>query len=148
MWRRWNEIDRMFNAMDLLQSRMNRIFPEFELPRTHPAAWSGGDGWPRTNLYDAGDHFEIRAEVPGLAKEDLNIRLQGNYLEISGARKSDVPENYLAHRVERGAASFSRSFTLPDDVDSERVEATLQDGILILKLAKAEAAKPKRITIN
>lgn len=148
MWTRGSDIDRMFGAMDLLRSRMNRLFSDSDRPYGNNYGWVVAEGAPRTNLYDAGDHFEIQAEVPGIAKDDLNVRIQGNYLEISGARKSEVPEGYKAHRVERAAASFTRSFTLPADVDSGKAGATLKDGILTLRLPKAEAAKPKQITIS
>jgi HSP20 family protein len=148
MWTRVSDFDRMFGAMDLLRSRMNRLFTDFDRAYGTDYGWVVAEGTPRTNLYDAGNHFEIKAEVPGMTKDDLNLRIQGNYLEISGTRKADVPEGYKAHRVERGAASFTRSFTLPADVDTEKVEASLKDGILTLILPKAEAAKPKQITIN
>jgi len=88
------------------------------------------------------------AEVPGLSKEDLSIRIQGNYLELSGTRKSDSPEGYKTHRAERPAATFTRSFTLPAEIDTDRIEAVLTDGILNLVMPKAEAAKPKQITIS
>lgn len=148
MWTRWYDIDRMFNAMDMLQSRMNRVFADTGRRGVSPYGWTMAETMPRTNLYDAGDHLEIKAEVPGIGKDDLNIRIQGNYLELSGSRKSDAPEGYTTHRVERGTTSFTRSFTLPADVDTEKVEATLKNGVLTLTLPKAEAAKPKQITIN
>lgn len=147
MWTRPSDIDRMFGAMDLLRSRMNRVFPDFN--RLYEGSYGMvARNFPPTNLYDIGDHLEIKAEVPGLDKDDLNIKIQGNYLEISGTRKSDAPEGYQAHRVERGTASFSRSFTLPSDIDGEKVEAKLENGILTLVLPKAEAAKPRKITIS
>ncbi|MBU4261256.1 MAG: Hsp20/alpha crystallin family protein [Proteobacteria bacterium] len=148
MWTRVSDFDRMFGAMDLLRSRMNRVFGDFDRSYGNDYGWVVTEGTPRTNLYDAGDHFEIMAEVPGMTKDDLNLRIQGNYLEIRGTRKADAPEGYKVHRVERGAASFTRSFTLPADVDPEKVGASLKDGILTLTLPKAEAAKPKQITIN
>ncbi len=149
MWTGYNDFDRMFGAMDLLRSRMNRLFTDFD--RSYGEGYGGwrlGGGSPRTNLYDNGDTFEIRAEVPGLSKEDLDIKIQGNYLEMSGTRKPDAPEGYKSHRVERGAFNFTRSFTLPADVDVEKVDATLKDGILTLSLPKAEAAKPKQIAVK
>jgi HSP20 family protein len=99
-------------------------------------------------MYDTGENLEIRVEVPGIKREDLSIKLQGNYLEIRGTRKTETPEGYTAHRIERGATTFTRSFTLPAEVDSAQVEATLKDGILTLVLGKAEPAKPKQITIS
>ena len=148
MWSRWSDIDRMFNAMNLLQSRMDNIFGDYSTSRPIPAAWIAAESMPKTNLSDLGDHFEVVAEVPGFAKESLNIKIQGNYLEISGTHQPDAPENYAVHRVERGTTSFNRSFTLPSDVDSEKVEAALKNGLLVLTLPKAEAAKPKQITVK
>jgi len=147
MWTRFNDVDRMFHAMDQLQSRMNRIFNTNTGYRPI-ASWAAVDSGPRTNMHDAGDYLQLVMEVPGLAKEDLNVKLQGNYLEISGERKIKTPEGYSAHRVERGTTSFTRSFTLPMDVDSTKVEAALIDGILTLRMPKQEAAKPRQITIQ
>lgn len=83
-----------------------------------------------------------------MTKDDLNIKIQGNYLEISGTRKSDAPEGYKVHRAEREAATFTRSFTLPSEIDAEKVNASLSDGILSLTLPKIEAAKPKQVSIS
>lgn len=148
MWTRISDIDRMFGGMDLLRSRMNRLFTDLDRSYGNNYGWQVAEGAPRTNLYDAGNHLEIKAEVPGMTKDDLNIKVQGNYLEVSGTRKSDAPEGHKAHRVERRANSFTRSFTLPSDVNTEKVEASLKNGILTLTLPKAEAAKPKQISIN
>jgi len=148
MWRSVNDIDRMFGAMDLFRSRMNRLFSDFDRSYGETHGFRYADGLPRTNLYDNGDQLEIMAEIPGLSKDDINIKIQGNYLELSGSRKPQVPEEYQSHRVERGALTFTRSFTLPSDVDVEKAEASLKDGILTLALPKAEAAKPKQITVN
>lgn len=147
MWTRWNDIDRVLNTMELLHNKINRLYPEYGRSWTFPA-WDVSQSGPRTNLYDAGDHLEMNIEVPGVAKEDLNIKVQGNYLEIGGSRKSDTPEGYSAHRVERGAINFTRSFTLPSDVDTAKVEAQLTNGVLKLTLPKSEAAKPKQIAIS
>jgi len=146
MWMRVNDINRMFDTMGQLQSRMNRLFPEYS--RVAVPAWGTVQGGPRTNLYDVGNHYEMLVEIPGVAKEDLNLKIQGNYLEISGSRNSANPEGYKPHRVERGATNFTRSFTLPAEVDTEKVEARLSNGVLTLTLPKSEAAKPKQITIN
>lgn len=152
MLTRMSDINRMFGAMDLLRNKMDRVFRDFD--RSFDRSFADGPALtftstpPRTNLFEDGDNFEIQAEVPGIAKDDLNIKIQGNYLEISGKRSVDPPEGYKIHRNERGSGTFSRSFTLPDNVDAEKVEATLKDGILYLTLPKSEAAKPKQITIS
>lgn len=147
MWRRGRDIDRMFGDMDLLRSRMNRLF------RDHGGLYGEGHGavdvqTPRICLYDTGENLAVNAVVPGVAKDDLSIKIQGNYLEISGTRKSDAPEGYKTHRVERETAVFTRSFTLPSDIDTEKVEAALKNGILTLTLPKAETAKAKQIAIK
>jgi HSP20 family protein len=148
MFTRFNDIHQFLGAMDLFRNRMNTLFTDFD--RSYPAgsAWIGTEAYPRTNLSDAGDNLEIVAEVPGVSKEDLQVKIQGNYLQISGSRKTDAPEGFKTHRSERGAGTFSRSFTLPYDVDSTRVEATLKDGLLQLVLPKAESAKPRQIAIQ
>lgn len=148
MLTRWSDIDRMFGAMDLLRGRMDRLFTDYERFYPYGAGLALTEGMPRTNLYDNGDTFKVMAEVHGLAKGDINVKIQGNYLEISGTRKADVPDGYSVHRAERGTADFSRSFTLPADVDGNKVEAILKNGILTLTLPKAERGKAKRITIN
>ncbi len=147
MLMRLHDIDRMFNAMDLLQRRLTGepvpnsgrpLFAGLNVPQPGPSA----------NLYDQGENLEMTLEVPGMGKDDLTIKIQGNYLEVSGKREADAPEGYSAHRVERGTSSFTRSFTLPAEVDSGKVEARLNNGLLVLVLPKAEAAKPKQITIK
>jgi len=138
----------MFGVMDLMRENFDKLSNTYNRSRGMRSNWVLSDGIPRINLYDKGENFSICAEVPGFAKEDLNIKLQGNYLEIRGKRKSDLPEGYSIHRSERGTFDFSRSMTLPSDVDNSKVEAVLTDGILTLTLPKAEAAKPKLINVN
>ncbi len=148
MWTRVNDIDRMLSAMDLFRSKMDRVFTDFDGSYGKNAGWRLVGGYPKTNMYDNGDTFQVIAEVPGVAKEDVNIKIQGNYLELSVSRKPDAPEGYKAHRIERDSSSFTRSFTLGADVDADRVEAVLKDGLLTLVLPKAESAKPRQIAIN
>ena len=146
MFARLSDMDRLFGTMNLLQRKLDNIYSDHG--RSSGFRWEFEHTVPRTNLYENGDHFEIQAEVPGLYKEDLNVKIQGNYLEISGKRRSDAPEGYKIHKTERGTGSFSRSFTLPADVDSSKAEAAIKDGILTLVLPKSEAAKPKKITVS
>ena len=148
MFTRMSDIDRMFGAMDLLRNRMDRLFSDYDMAYRSGPAFTLTSNSPRTNLLEGGDRFEVQAEVPGISKDDLNIKIQGNYLEISGKRSVETPEGYRVHKNERGGSTFSRCFTLPDDVDAEKVEALLKDGILYLTLPKSETAKPKQITIN
>lgn len=148
MLTRLSDIDRMFGAMDWLRGNIDRLSGELGRTYDYGPSWVASDGMPKTNLYDNGDFFTILAEVPGFLKNDLNIKIQGNYLEISGKREADAIEGYTTHRLERSTVNFSRSFTLQSDVDADKVEATLKNGILDLKLPKSEAAKPKQIDIK
>lgn len=146
MFARLSDMDRLFGTMNLLQKRLDNLYSGYD--RTGGTRWEIQESSPRTNLYENQDHFEIRTEVPGLSKEDLSVKIQGNYLEISGTRGSDAPEGFRCHKTERGTGSFSRSFTLPADVDAAKVEASLKDGVLYLTLPKSEAAKPKKIVVS
>ena len=148
MFARWSDLDQVLGTMDLFRTRMNHVFNEFDRSQHAAQGWAGGENFPRTNLCDTGDNLEFVAEVPGISREDLSVKIQGNYLEISGSRKNEVPAGYKMHRSERGARSFSRSFTLPYDINAEQVQATLKDGILRMSLPKSEAAKPRQININ
>jgi len=148
MTTRWQDIHQLLGAMDLFRNQMNSMFNDFDRSYSTGKGWIGRDGYPRTNLSDTGDNLELVAEVPSVAKEDLNLKIQGNYLEISGARSAGNPEGYTLHRNERNSTKFSRSFTLPYEVDAAKVTATLKDGLLKISLPKSEAAKPRQITIS
>jgi HSP20 family protein len=146
MLTRLSDVDRMFRTMNLLRSSLDGVLSDFDRP--HPSSrWTLDQGLPRTNLYDQGGKFEVIAEVPGFAREDLSVKIQGNYLELSGNRKADAPEGYSAHRVERKSIQFTRSFTLPSEVVADAVEARLHNGLLHLVMPKAAAATPRQITI-
>lgn len=143
----WQDLDRLWGSLELMRNRMNRILNDVDRPWLAMPGETANN-YPGINLFDHGDQFEIESEVPGFAREELQIRIEGNYLELSGSRSSQAPEGYTPHRVERQGTGFSRSLTLPADIDHNRVEAVLKDGILTLKLPKAEVAKPRQIKIN
>jgi HSP20 family protein len=148
MWTRISDLDRMFTTMDLLRGKMDRLVTGLDGSYGEGSGWRVVGGFPRTNMYDNGDSFQVIAELPGVAKEDVSIRIQGNYLELSGLRKAEVPEGFKAQRIERETSSFTRSFTLDAEVNADKVDAVLKDGLLTLVLPKAESAKPKQISIN
>ncbi|MBE0586379.1 MAG: Hsp20/alpha crystallin family protein [Desulfofustis sp.] len=148
MWTQWNEIDRLFRTMNLLDAGLADRFSDVKPFRRPAPVWLTMDRGPRTNFYDNGDTLQMQLEVPGIPRENLTIKVQGNYLEVSGSRAADPQEGYTNHRKERVDGSFTRSFTLPTEVDTEHVEARLKNGILTLVLPKAETAKPKQITVH
>ena len=104
---------------------------------------------PPVDIQETDDAYRIHAELPGLTKDDIQITLENNVLRLSGERKfeKDVKkENY--HRIERTYGSFSRSFALPTQVSSDKVEAKFENGVLSVVVPKAEQAKPRRISIG
>lgn len=133
------ELNRMRRQMDrIMDNVINR-----------PAAGMHAGVFPAINVTEDSNHFYVRAELPGVQTEDLDIQATGNNLTISGECKlAQEEESAKYHRREREGGCFSRAFSLPKEIDTERVEARLVDGLLTLRLPKAESAKPKRIAIG
>jgi len=110
---------------------------------------AGDTGWtPPVDLYETVDRYVLTAELPGLAREDLEIRFLDGQLQVQGQRPSPrVPcEQY--HRVERGHGPFLRRFALPAAVDADRINADLKDGVLTITIPKAPSALPRRIDVT
>jgi HSP20 family protein len=109
----------------------------------------GNRTWtPPVDVRETPDAYVVSAELPGLAREDIQITLENNILRLSGERKferDEKQENY--HRIERSYGAFTRSFALPTQVDGERVQAGFKDGVLTVTVPKAEAARPRKIEI-
>ena len=104
---------------------------------------------PPVDIQENGDSYLFHAELPGMSKEDIHITLENSVLRLSGERKFEKDakkENY--HRVERTYGTFTRTFTLPTQVDPEKVQAAFENGILTITVPKAEQAKPRRISIS
>lgn len=106
------------------------------------------EGYPAVNLWDEGTALCVEAELPGVRKDDLEIYAVGDELTIKGSRPRTEGENVTYHRQERGAGEFSRVVTLPVEIDAEKIEAVLADGVLTLRLPKAESAKPRQISVR
>ena len=109
---------------------------------------SGSGAFPLINVFNDGDDFVVVAELPGVKKEDLDIQVRGNTLRIRGKKAISQPEGSSIHRRERSAGEFDRTVTLPDDIDSAKVAAEYRDGVLTLRLPRAESAKPRTVNIN
>jgi HSP20 family protein len=108
------------------------------------------NGWlPSIDLYEDRDSLILRAELPGMKKEDIDISLHGDVLTLSGERKEEeVFDNAAAYRSERFLGKFQRSLTLPVSVNANKVQASYKDGILTVTLPKAEEAKSKQIEVK
>lgn len=136
--------------LDTLQSDVNRLFDSF-FGRREPARTANGlQRWvPAMDLAETEDHLVLRADLPGLKREDVEIEVKDGVLTVSGERKAeheDKGEGY--HRVERSFGRFSRSLGLPRGVKAEDVEAGFDNGVLEVKIPKPEERKPTRIEIN
>ena len=113
-------------------------------------AEDGRSSWsPAVDIFENGDDLVIRAELPGVNKNDIDVRSQDGSLVLRGERKREeeiTDDN--AYRLERSYGGFVRSFRLPETVDAARIGASYKDGVLEITLPKAEESKPKRIEIN
>ena len=109
-----------------------------------------GRRWvPPMDLVEAEDHFVLKADLPGLGEGDVNIEVQDGALTISGERKAEHEQREKGwYRIERSFGSFSRSLTLPDGVDPERIEASFTDGVLEVRIPKPEERKPRRFDLE
>ena len=137
---------------DVFRSRMTRLFDEsfnhFLSPVTS-AEELGGKWVPPVDIRETDDELTLLAEVPGLGKDDVNVTLENNVLTLSGERRFEKDadkEGY--HRIERSYGSFTRSFTLPANVQTDQVKASFEQGVLSITLPKREEAKPRKIDIG
>lgn len=104
--------------------------------------------FPAVNVWEDGECLYAQAEVPGLSMNDLEILVVGNELTIKGNRKMPDESKVAFHRRERGVGEFARVLTLPVEVNAEKVDASLKDGVLTITLPKSEAARPRKISIK
>jgi HSP20 family protein len=135
-----------FDDLERMRRDMDRLFGQV----TGRAYWPTHAGvFPLVNVTEDKDHFYIRSEIPGMKSQEINISATGRNLTISGERKiASEGENVKYHRREREDGKFNRIIALPGDIQVGEIEAGYVDGILSIKIPKAEAAKPKQITIR
>jgi HSP20 family protein len=108
-----------------------------------------GDWVPRVDITESDKEFIIKADIPEVKKEEVKISVDNGVLSIQGERKQEKEEkNKKFHRVERFYRSFTRSFTIPENVDETKVEASFKDGTLTIQLPKTEKSKPKAIDVK
>ncbi len=109
----------------------------------------GGGAYPPINVLSSENEIIVQCEVAGVKREDIDLSITGETLVIKGSKKPCADEETVRfHTQERGCGDFSRTIVLPDKVDAEKIEASLEAGILTIRLPKSEAAKPKRITVK
>lgn len=136
----------LWSQLHSFQSEMNRLIDRWNDDRG-PAF--GAAGYPAINIWESGDSLTVEAELPGLKLDELEIFVTGsNQLTLKGERKPLIPEKGIRHRQERGFGRFTRTLTLPFAVDPDKVEAKLENGVLQIKLAQHESAKPRKIVVK
>jgi HSP20 family protein len=109
---------------------------------------AGGSAFPAINIWEDDRTLYAEAELPGLKMDDLEVSVLGDELTIKGGRREPACENATCHRQERRVGSFSRVIRLPVEVNPEKVQASLKDGVLTVTLPKAETAVPRKITVK
>src|ERR671926_1359723 len=123
---------------------IDRVFDAFFGQTDQARRWV-----PPMDLVEAEDHFILKADLPGLTESDVNLEVQDGTLTISGERKAEHEQHEGGfYRIERSFGSFSRSLTLPDGVDPDRIAASFADGVLEVHIPKPEERKPRRISIS
>lgn len=137
-WTPWQELE-----------NMNRQISHLLDDNPFGTASEAGQWAPRVDIRETDDALLVQAELPGIDKKDVHLEVKDDVLTLSGERRyeKDVKEENV-HRVERAYGSFSRSFSLPGNVDASKVNASMKDGVLEVHLPKRESAKPKAIAIH
>jgi len=139
-----------FRDLAEVQERVNRVLGEFYGGRGQDDVMRRGTWIPPVDIYEGPTHeMVIKAELPDIRREDIDIRVEDNTLTISGEKKveEEVKQEQF-HRVERAYGTFTRSFSLPATIDTEKVSADYKNGVLTIKLPLREEAKPKQIQVK
>jgi HSP20 family protein len=142
---RWNDPIREFAQ---LQDRINRVFNDAY--RSDEGLLTSGAWVPPVDIYQNGDHeVVIKAELPDMTRDDIDITVDNGTLTLRGEKKlSDELKEEQFHRIERRYGTFSRSFSLPQTVDTSKVAAEYKNGVLSIRLPLREEAKPRQIKVD
>jgi len=147
---RWNRDFPSFSGLHSLQYDMNRIFDEFFRGDVLAGDSFFNRDWnPAVDIVENKDAYILKAELPGMTRDDVHITMENNLLTIRGEKKNETEqkeENF--HRVERSYGAFERSFTIPGTITADKIDAQYKDGVLKLTLPKAEESKPKMIEVK
>ena len=140
----WTPFRDMVNMQREVGHLFDSLFADVDGGGNFVASWS-----PRADVIENNEAYIIKAELPGVNKNDVKITLRENVLTIKGEKKQEKEENGKNfHRVERSYGSFERSFALPAEVKDDKIDAAYKDGILTITLPKAEETKPKEIEVK
>ena len=142
----WN----LFREMDNLRKEMDELFRGIGSSPLETAFLPGvgTQRYPKINLSEDSDNYYLEALLPGIDEKDIDLSVTGNTLTLSGERQEEkAEEGRTWHRRERGSGKFLRTIELPSDINGKKVSAEYKNGLLTVTMAKAESAKPKKISI-
>jgi HSP20 family protein len=141
----WNPFEEFENLLD----RYNKSGGK-NMSKQYGTDLSFADWAPSVDIEEAEDKYVIKADLPGVDKKDIDVKLENGVLSIRGEKQTEkeTGKGTKRHRTERFHGTFARSFTLPEAVKSDKVDASYKDGVLLLEIPKAEEAKPKSINIK
>jgi len=130
----------IFDDLYRLNREMNRLLYTGERTRT--------TNWPEVNIYENEGEYMVLAKVPGIDKNDISISLKDNSLKIAGEKKIPVNENFNYHLRERKYGKFERNFLLNEKIETEKINAEVKNGFLLVKIPKSPETKPVKIEIK
>ena len=132
-----------------IHNEMSRLFDNWHKPARYRAEGESLDWMPVVDILEANEHVEIRAEIPGLSEQDVQVSVTDDVLTLKGEKTQKSEENdQKYHRVERSYGRFQRSFTLPTNLNPEDIKAKFTNGVLTVSIPKVQAVKPKEIQIS
>ena len=139
-----------FRDIHTLQDRLNRVFGDLShRPGSTDEGLTAGPWTPQVDVYETNDSIVLKADLPGMNQNDVEISVEGNTLTVKGERKFEKEVNEKDYyRMERSYGTFTRSFTLPPTVDSDKIDAAFAQGVLKITLPKREESKPKQIKVK
>lgn len=139
-----------FREIEQISDRLNRVLGERRAQTDgREESMALADWAPLVDVMETDAEFQIRAELPGVDKENVKLSVEDGVLIISGRREPEQEENGMRyHRIERAYGSFARSFAVPDTVDQQKVTAEFKNGLLTVHLPKSEKARPKSIAVT
>lgn len=143
---RWNPHRSLFRLND----RFGSLFDSFFYPHTTDGGTENRWAWnPVVDIYEGEGSYVVTAEIPGVDKKDIEIDVKDRILTLKGERTTDtkVDEDHY-YRRERHHGRFERTFSLPADVDADKIDASFKDGVLKIEIPKPEEKKPKQITVH
>jgi HSP20 family protein len=147
----WREFDDTLRTLDVLQRHVDRAF-DGGGPALRVAAdrvlRPAGAAWPAMNVFETKEAFMVKAEIPGVPENAVEVSVEDDQVIVSGERKCDVPQGYKAHVRVRRPTTFTRRVSLSSGIDADGVTATLKDGVLTVLIPKAKEALPRKIEVK